>query len=580
MNAIAPKKNKNSSISHSDENIDKKSLYRRLKNTFSRIEPRTMVLIISPLRGYALDDCALTVAKDIILVGVCFSENHIHEYTLDKNSQLNSSKFPLYYSAIPLFYGNTMEASLSTIIQNIHVKSCKIVYYSKEAYQYQELAETLEYKCRLEIKQTWINHATTSYFGSRWLHNIWHNLYQDYAYGIPQIIPHSNKNASFAIVVGAGPSLSLPLLEFISKNVNICTIFVADSALPTLLRYGIEPHFCVVLESQFYNMYDFIPTPPNNTIAIGDICCYPASLRKFKHTACISSQFAPISFFKKHRNNIPPLVPPLGSVGLLSLYLAIHFNPTYIFFAGLDFSYYKGLSHSKHSVSYTKWQKCHSRTMPWIDANVHFNNITLQYTPKKYSVSTDARRVEDISLQSFRKKLERTLLPLANSKNISCLDLNPQGIIENIQKISIKNAQKLLDDSTITNTIIWKKNIEITVSSARDREKICGQSYGMDSIEILKKFTDRSYETIFDFELQQAKSISARMKELSQQGILPNARDWDSGLDNYCFILSEDPYLLKNDSTIWKKNNIYTKIYLIAKKIEYDINKLYLKHKY
>ena len=522
-----------SSIAELATTLDTQKIHRRLKAHSQQLAPRSLLLIISPLDGKELPALLSNgIPEGSIMLGVCFNTLHNQEY--------NSKKIP-HVSSIPLAYGDTLEHTIFTLIQEHDFKSVDTIYYSHEAYNYKEEAKLLQEKCLIEIKQKWTNHVSNTRFGMLWLKNIIVNLSTQ---SIPK--PHTDSlklsyhTNTVAIVVGAGPSLSPAVLHFIKKHQDTCCIFAVDTAMPILHKYGITPQFCVLLEGQFYNMQDFIPPPSDRTIAIADICCYPQSLHIFKELRYVSSVFSPISFFNDNKTRLPIQVPPLGSVGVLAPYIAIHSRPSHMLFAGLDFSYYRGKSHATHSPSYKVWQQTHNTLLPWQQACAHFQNNNIMPT----SCNT---KVEDPVLQMFRNMLENRVLPLAKQYNITCLDLNPQSIIRGIEPITLPKA-----DTIVKNSKPYTQNKLKTSHSPTDSKKI------------------------LDLLLTQCTYTKTLMKELSSKKVLPQASHWKRGLDNFAFILKEDPYLVKTSLSLWQSNNLYSKIFIIADQVALTIKKYYL----
>lgn len=517
--------------------LSKERIQRRLHTHASRILPRTLVLVISPLDGNELSYLCDYLSKDSLAIGISFSALHETEYQQHPLAQ----SFPSL-THIPLLYGSTIESTILQYMNEYYFHNVELIYYSKEAYEYKTQAANLYEKCQRELAQIWKNHATASFLGMRWIKNIIHNsMASNYIYGIPISHLSPPRKNHIAIVIGAGPSLDRKTLEFIKYYQDTCTIFAADTALPTLQYYGIIPHYCVLLEGQYYNMKDLIPIPHPKIVAIGDICCYPPSLRAFSTTASLSSQFSPISFFSQYGPLLPPPIPPVGSVGVLALFLALQYNPTHILLAGLDFSYYKGKSHSVHSPAYHSWMSTHNKIHPWSPIHAHLTNKTLSNT-----ASHPHTRVEDPTMKMFRNTVERMLLPLAHKIHIPCYDLNQESIIEGLSTITIQEASKLCTHSVSTE-VNWTTDIPYSLVNNTS-------SYNNNNGDI-------PLSTLFQ---KQCAVIATRMQELSQEQSYPTQEDWESGLDTFTFLLPDDPYALRFRKEYWIENNIYSKVYMVA----------------
>jgi hypothetical protein len=89
-----------------------------------------------------------------------------------------------------------------------------------------------------------------------------------------------------------------------------------------------------------------------------DITSYPGILRRFRGSRYIFlSRFAELSWFSRADVSalLPPFIPPLGSVGVMALYLAVQAaaEDCPIFLAGMDLRYQGGKPHAKASPSHS-----------------------------------------------------------------------------------------------------------------------------------------------------------------------------------------------------------------------------------
>lgn len=534
-----------SSIRELHANLSKETLARRLIASINRCNERTLTLIISPLEGGILDEVYEKINTQIPVVSVCFNVAHSKEYA--------QGKYLENFTHIPLLYGGDIEHTLFQYIQKYHVRETTIVYYSQEAYNYKDSAEKLAYKCAIEIRQFWMNHVTQTYFASSWYKNIWKNLTQPFISAIPDLSYEYHTQDKAGIIIGAGPSLTKEKLDFIRSYQDKLIIFAVDTALPILQTNGIIPHFCVLLESQYYNMQDLIPAPDKSIIALGDLCCYPPTLRAFSRTVCVSTKFSDISFFRSYAHMLPPIIPPLGSVGLMAMYLAIYTRPRYLFIIGLDFSFYRGLSHASHSPAYKRWLNTQSRILPWKSADVHFSNRGL--------VETGKHRVQDSILEMYRKKTERSIFPLAQKYHVNCMDLNEDSIISSVAPCDLAQAKNIVNRCG-RSTFAWRNTLDIGEKTVY-----------YDHIESIPN-SDRHFSSLAQLEQERIDFFSRRIQELSKSQEVPSQEDWDNGLDNYTTMLSEDPYLLKHNKDIWTENNIYNRLYITMQYINSVIESL------
>ncbi|MCL2481472.1 MAG: DUF115 domain-containing protein, partial [Spirochaetaceae bacterium] len=157
------------------------------------------------------------------------------------------------------------------------------------------------------------------------------------------------------VITGAGESVekALPLLK---NNRNLFKIIAIDTSLKTLINFGITPDFVIAVESQIYNIFDFLGNTSTSTSLIADMTTYPLTSRIFTgEKYYFISSFSSSNFLDtlQKENLAPTFIPPLGSVGITALYIASMISSSFIFYTGLDFSFMIGKTHAKDSPPIT-----------------------------------------------------------------------------------------------------------------------------------------------------------------------------------------------------------------------------------
>lgn len=210
---------------------------------------------------------------------------------------------------------------------------------------YQEIVRLLEESIALD----WFNAMTLTRLGRRYARNFIHNL---------ALLPQSHDARSLSwgnvpvLLCGAGPSLDETLSSLVhvlpslkEKKQRPFKILCVDTALRTLLLYGIIPDLVVVQEAQWWNLRDFVGIQDEDFAFLLDLCSLPTvpRLSVFKKAPLylFYTPWTSLRFFSRlsNRNLLPLQVPPLGSVGLTMLALARQISTGPLFVAGLDFSY-------------------------------------------------------------------------------------------------------------------------------------------------------------------------------------------------------------------------------------------------
>jgi 6-hydroxymethylpterin diphosphokinase MptE-like protein len=201
--------------------------------------------------------------------------------------------------------------------------------------RYRQIREELEQN----IRTSWQNRLTLSAMGRLWISNVIRNL------------PGVASGARIAVqsgpvvVCGAGPSLvsALPLLE---AQRHAVTILAVDTALPSLVQRGITPDVVIAVEGQLANVYDFLPVSARDYTLVADISSSPAVIEQHQphRVAWVSSQFAEIPLLERIAAAGLPVtsIPPLGSVGVAAVQIAMGLSSGPLLLTGLDFAFRPG----------------------------------------------------------------------------------------------------------------------------------------------------------------------------------------------------------------------------------------------
>lgn len=214
-----------------------------------------------------------------------------------------------------------------------------------------------------EFAASWRSKAALLSMGRLWARNIFHNL-ASLAELDPKPLP------SFpgpVIVCGAGPSLEAAL-PFIAENRSGLSVVVCDTALGSLIDFGIEPDLVVCLEGQAHNLPDFVPAGRRAIPLLADLSSHPATFRALtgkKHLTAV--EIAPSPFLRRvGAIGLPALAcPPLGSVGVHAVHVARRLTTAPVLITGLDFSSELGKTHARGSPSLRAELSSLSRLSRW-----------------------------------------------------------------------------------------------------------------------------------------------------------------------------------------------------------------------
>lgn len=196
-----------------------------------------------------------------------------------------------------------------------------------------------------EIELFWKNRMTMIHMAPLWFKNLFLNL---------AALPGSGDIKSIktnkpVFIAGAGESLE-DYLGFLRSHRNSLYILSVDTALPALLTSNVTPDAVITLESQVTNVADFIGASELSIPLFCDLSAHPGTLRATRGGVFFFlSRFHPNRLFERmDSTGIMPLsIPPLGSVGVAAVYIALRITENRVFYAGLDFSFIPGKTHSR-----------------------------------------------------------------------------------------------------------------------------------------------------------------------------------------------------------------------------------------
>jgi hypothetical protein len=247
---------------------------------------------------------------------------------------------------------------------------------------YTELAGT----CEGSIAQFWKNRITLVRFGRQYSRNVFRNLSR---------LPYSRTVTSFRsekplLVLGAGPSLDglLAAPEFITCRESVI-ILATDAALPALLQRKILPDAVIGLESQTIISRAYIGAAKIKKTILLDMTAFPPTADFTGGPAVFFASLYDDTRFLGRLNAagiLPATIPPLGSVGLAAVYIALRMRSSAgvpVFIAGMDFSYRPGTTHARGTPAHTEQLLSCGRLAPAENFTAAFGPGTKKMTGKK-----------------------------------------------------------------------------------------------------------------------------------------------------------------------------------------------------
>lgn len=219
------------------------------------------------------------------------------------------------------------------------------------------------------------------------------------------------------VVAAAGPSL-YNYLEDLRKFQDRVIIIAVSTALKTLLKAGIKPHFVTLIDFHTISKRYFEDIPENiNTILIVNPDSAWEAVRAFKgKKAFIDSDIADI-MLKQLKLNLPKIT--IGStVSHLAFNVACFFEANPIVLLGLDLSYIDYVTHTPYTNIYTQWYSEVGRFITYETKEMEF---LYRYQKKLVEVEANdnSKVLTDELMFSYLKDFEGMSLG-CNSEIINC----------------------------------------------------------------------------------------------------------------------------------------------------------------
>jgi hypothetical protein len=292
-----------------------------------------------------------------------------------------------------------------------------------------ETYEALESALRRDIAVDWGNAMTLVKLGRGYARNALRNL---------ALLPRSGPISALhfgkvpVLVLGAGPSLD-PVLD------GLCGIFgdlsdpaqrpfriiCVDTSLSPLRERNIKPDLVVALESQHWNLRDFIGLGSWEIPVAMDLSALPATGEILgKHPFLFVTPWTRLGLFDRlgAAGLLPETVPPLGSVGPTAAALACRLSSGPVITAGIDFSFTPDRFHARSTPGHLELLRRQTRFFSLVNAAAAFRRGTYAAVSK----SGDPVR-SDPAMKTYRNIFEREFRGNSRIKDIAGTGL-PLGI--------------------------------------------------------------------------------------------------------------------------------------------------------
>ncbi|MDR2343486.1 MAG: DUF115 domain-containing protein [Spirochaetaceae bacterium] len=352
------------------------SVYYRGRALLSRVDPLrqaeraveaslplaagTLYLLPSPLLGYGIplamqnlppDSALLCVEADPALYDLSVQHTGDLEAVKDDRFRFVRTENP---AALAAFAGRAWKRRRFRRVEELRLTA-----------GWQLNADFYEAALRLmrrSLATEWSNALTLTRLGRRYMRNAVRNLcLLAERPGVESL----DFGDAPVLVLGAGPSLDgfLDRVERCPLPPS-CRILCVDTAFRPLRERGIKPGLVVALESQHWNLRDFCGAGGWRIPVAMDMSALPATSGVLGgKSRMFWTRWTELNIFERLSalKLLPAELPPLGSVGLSAVSLALRLGTGPVFTAGIDFAFTLDKCHCRGAPSHGEVLRRHTR---------------------------------------------------------------------------------------------------------------------------------------------------------------------------------------------------------------------------
>jgi hypothetical protein len=307
---------------------------------------------------------------------------------------------------------------------------------------YPELYGSLATALGKDTAVDWGNAMTLVKLGRRYARNALRNL---------ALLSRSPSLSSFSLgsdpvlVLGAGPSLD-GILEGLSRYFGDSAgdpasrpfrILCVDTALPCLKARGLKPDLAVALESQHWNLRDFVGLGDWDMPVAMDLSALPATAETLGgRSFFFFTPWTEMNFFR--RLEAAALAPetfiPLGSVGLTAVAAALRLSGGAVITGGIDFSFSLDSYHARSSPGHREKLRRQNRLTSVLNSTAAFREAAFTAVSKAgFPVRSDP------AMKGYRDLFEREF---AGEEGL--WDIDGPGLPLGLETLSLGEALAVL----------------------------------------------------------------------------------------------------------------------------------------
>jgi hypothetical protein len=307
---------------------------------------------------------------------------------------------------------------------------------------YPRLYDEIETALRREIAVEWSNAMTLIRLGRLYSKNLISNL----ANLANENTDKPDWSSAGILALGAGLSLD-PILRELS---GLCggkipepgkrrfKIICVDTCLPALADWGVLPDLVVILESQHWNLRCLIGLQGKEIDAAIDLSALPASTRALKGKQYFfATVWTRLAFFSRLKEGglLPETFPPMGSVGLSAVAVALKISNGPVVTGGIDFSFSMDASHARSTPRRRDIENRQTRFRTVIDTDAGLRDGTCAAVSK-----TGVQVRSNPAMRKYRDLFEREF-----GGNPRLLDITGPGLPLGVKTVTAAEAFAILN---------------------------------------------------------------------------------------------------------------------------------------
>ena len=493
-----------------------------------QIPNSTLILCLSPVLGYGLKELTEKLpASSYILALEC--DQMLMRFSLD-----HCDFSPFAQQRFSYIRTDSVAEVLKKIesLPLFPFKKCLVLSCSGGVQLNQVFYDEVRLYADEVISRFWKNRITLMHLGRNYAHNTFRNLLslarpmmgsltrspesspaESSVWGAPsskdrfRLLTGDERIRKPLLVVGAGPSLDTAR-DFIIKNRNSFFLLAVDAAAAALLP-DIRPDAIVLVESQYWIDSAFIGLRKYGIPVFADLTASPRALQACDgNVYFFCTEYARLKYLERLYQTLQPLIlPPMGSVGLTALQLALALGAPHlpVLHTGLDFAWQTGLTHAAGSSPIKKL----------------FAEICRTESPYKLSVSTGMQHIVGKKGVSYWTTPVLSgyaeLYRHAFSGNERVIDIGTEGCFLNGRQADITEAERILTDACASDADSTAIGTGCSQTNAADTffDSVCESDTANERYEALSGYLAGEAEalTMLNDHLQGKRSISEHMME-------------------------------------------------------------------